>query len=67
MAVALYRLARQELPADTVYFLEKFANTYLGITVGEHLGTLLAASPRAWPFSSPVWKPSVRRSQFSDP
>jgi hypothetical protein len=29
-----------EISADVVFFLEKFANTYLGMTVGEHLGTL---------------------------
>jgi hypothetical protein len=30
----------QEIAADVIFFLEKFANTYLGMTVGEHLGTL---------------------------
>jgi hypothetical protein len=29
-----------EISADIIFFLEKFANTYLGMTVGEHLGTL---------------------------
>jgi hypothetical protein len=29
-----------EISTDVIFFLEKFANTYLGMTVGEHLGTL---------------------------
>jgi hypothetical protein len=29
-----------EISAEVIFFLEKFANTYLGMTVGEHLGTL---------------------------
>lgn len=29
-----------EISADVIFSLEKFANTYLGMTVGEHLGTL---------------------------
>jgi len=34
-------LAAGEMPADTVFAFERFANTYLGMTVGEHLGSLL--------------------------
>lgn len=30
----------KEIGSETIFFLEKFANTYLGMTVGEHLGTL---------------------------
>ncbi len=30
----------KEIAAETIFFLEKFANTYMGMTVGEHLGTL---------------------------
>lgn len=30
----------QEIDSQTIFFLEKFANTYFGMTVGEHLGTL---------------------------
>jgi len=30
----------QEVSSETIFFLEKFANTYFGMTVGEHLGTL---------------------------
>jgi len=36
-------LSSGRMPADAVYALEKFANTYLGMTVGEHMGTLFAA------------------------
>lgn len=32
--------AAQEVPSETIFFLEKFANTYLGMTVGEHMGSL---------------------------
>lgn len=32
--------ASNEIPSDTIFFLEKFANTYFGMTVGEHLGSL---------------------------
>ncbi len=28
----------QEVSSETIFFLEKFANTYLGMTVGEHMG-----------------------------
>jgi hypothetical protein len=30
----------KETASETIFFLEKFANTYMGMTVGEHLGTL---------------------------
>lgn len=30
----------KEIDSETIFFLEKFANTYMGMTVGEHLGTL---------------------------
>lgn len=30
----------KEIASETIFFLEKFANTYMGMTVGEHLGTL---------------------------
>lgn len=30
----------QEVPSETIFFLEKFANTYFGMTVGEHMGSL---------------------------
>lgn len=30
----------KEVASETIFFLEKFANTYLGMTVGEHLGSL---------------------------
>ena len=30
----------QEIDSETIFFLEKFANTYMGMTVGEHLGSL---------------------------
>jgi hypothetical protein len=33
----------QSMPTDLVFALEKFANTYFGMTVGEHLGTLFLA------------------------
>lgn len=29
-----------EINSETIFFLEKFANTYFGMTIGEHLGTL---------------------------
>lgn len=29
-----------EIASETIFFLEKFANTYMGMTVGEHLGSL---------------------------
>ena len=29
-----------EIDSETIFFLEKFANTYMGMTVGEHLGSL---------------------------
>lgn len=29
-----------EISTEVIFFLEKFANTYMGMTVGEHLGTL---------------------------
>jgi len=32
--------AAQEASSETIFFLEKFANTYFGMTVGEHMGTL---------------------------
>lgn len=36
-------LNSKEVSLDVVFFLEKFANTYLGMTVGEHLGTFFLA------------------------
>ena len=30
----------QEISSEIIFFLEKFANTYMGMTVGEHLGSL---------------------------
>jgi len=30
----------KEISTEVIFFLEKFANTYLGMTVGEHLGSL---------------------------
>lgn len=30
----------KEISSEVIFFLEKFANTYLGMTVGEHLGSL---------------------------
>lgn len=32
-------VASQEIALETIFFLEKFANSYMGMTVGEHLGT----------------------------
>jgi hypothetical protein len=32
-------LKSKEVSSDIIFFLEKFANTYLGMTVGEHLGS----------------------------
>jgi hypothetical protein len=33
-------LNSKEISSNIIFFLEKFANTYMGMTVGEHLGTL---------------------------
>jgi hypothetical protein len=30
----------KEISSEVIFFLEKFANTYMGMTVGEHLGSL---------------------------
>jgi len=30
----------QEASSETIFFLEKFANTYLGMTMGEHMGSV---------------------------
>ncbi|WP_129674685.1 DUF4386 domain-containing protein [Candidatus Chloroploca sp. Khr17] len=32
--------AASEVSSEVIFFLEKFANTYFGMTVGEHLGSL---------------------------
>lgn len=32
--------AAREVSSETIFFLEKFANTYFGMTVGEHMGSL---------------------------
>jgi len=34
----------REIDSETIFFLEKFANTYMGMTVGEHLGSLFTVS-----------------------
>jgi hypothetical protein len=36
-------LQAKEVPGETVFFFEKFSNTFFGITIGEHLGTFFLA------------------------
>lgn len=36
-------LIKNEVNPEFIYFFEKFANTYLGMTIGEYLGTLFLA------------------------
>lgn len=36
-------LNSKEISPEVIFFLEKFANTYFGMTVGEHLGTFFLA------------------------